>query len=179
MKVFNSPMRLLQYNPHIGQKPVLNPQFVTLPDNTMIHIPARIIHQHYLNAERIYSGQVSEICCKIFTIFLVIRCQQKTKKKKKYSQIQGLSEKNDRSSGIWQRGISKSLYTKSSSIEGCLLLKVIFHQRSFTIKGCLPSKVIFNKRLSSINGRLPPKVVFHQRLSFLQRSSSIVVSNVF
>ena len=51
---------------------------------------------------------------------------------------------------------------RSSPIEGCLPLKVIFHQR------CLPWKVVLHQRLSAIEGCLPLKVIFHWRSSFIK-----------
>ena len=56
---------------------------------------------------------------------------------------------------------------RSSSTEGRLPPKVIFHQRASSTEGGLPPKVIFHLRSSSTKGCLPPKVIF------LQRSSSI------
>ena len=52
--------------------------------------------------------------------------------------------------------------------QGCLPLKVIFHQKLSSIKGCLTSKVILLQRSSSIKGRIPWKVVFHQRLTSVE-----------
>ena len=69
--------------------------------------------------------------------------------------------------GVWQSGIMKTLFRKSSSIDGCLPLKVIFHQRSSSTEGRLLSKVVFHQRLSSIKGCLPSMVIFHQRSSFI------------
>ena len=41
-------------------------------------------------------------------------------------QLREVKTKNDRNGGIWQSRISKSLFKKSSSIECCLQLKVLF-----------------------------------------------------
>ena len=64
--------------------------------------------------------------------------------------------------GVWQNGILKVLYRMSSSIEGCLPLKVVF------IEGPFPFKVIFYCLLSSIEGCLPLKVVFHCMVSSIE-----------
>ena len=72
---------------------------------------------------------------------------------------------------------------RSSSTEGHLPPKVVFHQRSSSTEGRPPQKVVFHWCLSFPEGHLPPKVVFHQRSSstegclppkvvFHQRSSS-------
>ena len=58
----------------------------------------------------------------------------------------------------------------SSSIKGCLPLKVDFHQLSSSIKGSLKSKVSSHQKLSSIKGRLPSKVIFHLRSSSVKSS---------
>ena len=67
----------------------------------------------------------------------------------------------------------KFLYKKSSSLQGCLPLKVAFRWGLSSIKSCLQWKVVFNWRLSSIEGHLPSKVVFHKKVIFIWRSSSI------
>ena len=48
------------------------------------------------------------------------------------------------------------------SIESCLSLKIVFHQRVSSINDCFQSKAIFHQRQSSI------KVIFHQRLSSIK-----------
>ena len=53
--------------------------------------------------------------------------------------------------------------SSSSSIEGHLSLKVIFHWRLSSIEACLPLMVIFHWRLSSVEGCLPSKVLVHLR----------------
>ena len=90
----------------------------------------------------------------------------------------GCMMQNDRNSGIWQSGISKSLYKKWSSNESRLPMRVVIHLWSSSIEGRLPSKVKFHQRSSSLKGCLPWKVVFLERSSsimvvFNQRSSSI------
>ena len=74
---------------------------------------------------------------------------------------------------FWGEGYIFSLnwvvfHLRSSSIKGCLPLKVIFHQRSSSIKGLLPLKVVFHQRSSSIKGGLQSKVVFYQRSSSIK-----------
>ena len=54
---------------------------------------------------------------------------------------------------------------RSSSTQGPLPPKVIFHQRLSSNKGLLPPKVVFHWRTSSTKGCLSPKVIFHWRLS--------------
>ena len=78
------------------------------------------------------------------------------------------SLKNDSNSGIWQSAILKSLYNKSSSNEGCLPSKFVFHRRLSSIKVRLLSKVVFHWISSSIEGRLPSKAVFHRRVSSIE-----------
>ena len=56
----------------------------------------------------------------------------------------------------WRRKVVLFILEKGD-IEGCLPLKVIFHQRSSSNQGRLPSKVSFHQ------GHLPLKVVFHRR----------------
>ena len=70
--------------------------------------------------------------------------------------------KNDRNTVIWQNGISKSLYKKSSSIDGSLPSMVVFNRRSSSIKSRLPLEVLFHQRVPPIKGRLLSKVVFYQ-----------------
>ena len=59
-------------------------------------------------------------------------------------------------------------YRRSSSIEGHLLSKVIYHQRLSSVKGRLSSKVVIRQRSSYVEGHLPSKVVFCQRSSFVK-----------
>ena len=47
------------------------------------------------------------------------------------------------------------------STEGCLPMKVVFHQRSSSTESHLPPKVVFHQRSSSFKGHLPLMVVFH------------------
>ena len=47
--------------------------------------------------------------------------------------------------------------------KGCLLSRIVFHQRLSSIKEAIPSNVIIHQRLSSIIGCLLSKVVFHQK----------------
>ena len=60
---------------------------------------------------------------------------------------------------------ARSSTVRSSSIEGCLPFKVIFHYMLYSIIGHLPLEVIFYWRSSSIEGCLLLEVVFHWRLS--------------
>ena len=52
--------------------------------------------------------------------------------------------------------------TKNDFLENFLLSKGVFHHRSSSIIGCLPLKVTFHKRL------FPSKVVFYQRSSSIK-----------
>ena len=61
----------------------------------------------------------------------------------------------------WRRKVVLFILEKGD-IEGCLPLKVIFHQRSSSNQGRLPSKVSFHQ------GHLPLKVVFHRCSSSIE-----------
>ena len=78
--------------------------------------------------------------------------------------VQRLKGKNGHTVAV-VRASPKLTEYRSSSIEGRLPSKVVFHRRSSSIEGPLPSKVVFRPRSSSVKGRLPSKVVFHQKLS--------------
>ena len=54
------------------------------------------------------------------------------------------------------------------SIEGCLPLKVFFHQSLSSIEGRLPSKDVFQHMSSSMDVCHPSKVIFQLRLSFIE-----------
>ena len=78
-----------------------------------------------------------------------------------YSSLYALRTHLDTSSGLLKaQNICKKQkrFNRSSSNEGLLSSKAVFHRRPYFIEGRLPSKVVLHQRSSFIEGCLPLKV---------------------
>ena len=118
------------------------------------------VRMHYFQAQDIefvlaLEGPSFEIR---LSIYFLKRCNDKDAAKQ--------SRQHRRSSSTEGHLPTKVIFHwRLSSTVGRVPLKIVFHRRLSSTEGHIPTKIIFHWRSSSTEGHLPPKVVFHWRLS--------------